>query len=272
VSPFLTRSADAAGDFLERKSPRLLREYVMHLNDWLRIIRNTFPRRSVEAREMQKKARTILINFLILIMIIAVGTFALQYVEVLVEHLPLRRDIIALLMGSLILALCLPSVFLIWRSLRSIINDATVHALGHTRTWRGERVQVVLRQSITIILAIFIFLWMIPLITQFVFIGSSALAIPAIILAFALYLVIRSIRGVNRQLERTFFRVFLGEQQDSSPVEDSLPASRPSLIGRLIHSLKCLVARLSSLLLSSHEEAGKADKERKNNDHSEPEG
>ena len=90
VYPFLTRYADAVGEFLERKSPRLLREYMVHLNDWALTIRKSFPRRSEEAREIQKKARTILINLLILIVIIIVGTFALQYVEVLVQHLPLR--------------------------------------------------------------------------------------------------------------------------------------------------------------------------------------
>lgn len=266
VYPFLTRYADAAGEFLGRKSPQFLREYMSHLNEWAQASRKSFPVRSEEARKLQRKARTILINFLILVVIITVGTFALQNVEVLVEHFPLRRDIIALLMGSLILALCLPSVFLIWRTLRSIIDDATRQAISQTdinRTWRGERFRGVLRHSINVILAILIFLWMIPLITQFIFIGSSALALPAIILAFALYLVIRSIRGVQRQMDRTCRQVFLGEEEASASAEDLLTADHPALVKRLGYSYRRFLVRSHLSRLFRRKAAGNTVNERK---------
>jgi len=247
ISPFLTRSADTVADILERISPRLLREFVTRFNDWGETIRLSFPRRSEEAHRIQRKARTILINFLILIVIINIGAFTLQYVEVLVHHLPLRPDIIALLLGSLVLALCLPSVFLIWRNLESIIDETTAQAMNHStasRSWKGERFRGVLRHSFPIILAILIFLWTIPLITQLLFIGSSALVIPALILAFVLYLVTRSIRSVHQQLERTFNQVFLGDSQIDSSEEDIPPSVRPTLIRRLFYGFKLLAIRM----------------------------
>jgi monovalent cation:H+ antiporter-2, CPA2 family len=249
ISPFLTRSADSVGDFLGKKSPRLLREYIIHLNDWGQTIHKSFPRRSQEGQRIQKKARAIFINFLILMVIISVGTFALQNIEVLVQHFPLRRDIIALIMGSFILALCLPSVLLIWRNLRTIIDETTRPAPVNSaalRSWQGERFRRLLRYSTTIVLAVLIFLWLIPFISQLLFIGSSALVLPAIILAFALYLVIRSIRGVHQQLERTFSQVFLGEEQVSSSGEGNLRAARATRVRRLIFKLKIAAERGSS--------------------------
>jgi len=240
IYPFLARSADKIGDLLGKKSPRLLREYVIHLNEWGQTIRKLYPRHSEEARRIQRRARTILINFLILIAIIGIGTFAFQSVEALVQHLPLRRDIIALVMGSSILAFCLPSIFLIWRNLSAIIDETTVKAISHSaaaQTWKEERFRRVLRHSITIILAVMIFLWTIPLITQLFLIGSLALVIPALLLAFVLYLVIRSIRKGHQQLERIFSQVFWGESEVSSEGDTSQPA-QPNLIKRLINSIQ----------------------------------
>jgi monovalent cation:H+ antiporter-2, CPA2 family len=247
IAPYLARSADKVADFLGRHSPNLLRQYVNHINDWGQTIRQSFLRQTEESRKIRQTVRIILVNFLILAVIIGIGTFALQYVEFLASRLPIRLDIVALLLGSFMLVLCLPSLFLVWRNLMTLIDEITRQVLNHSpsaRIWKGERLKGVLRHTITIFMAVLILLWMIPLISQLLFIGSTALAIPALLLALAFYLVVRSIRGVHHQLERTFSQVFLGESQISSDEKIIFPASRPGFIRRQIRKTRLLWSRL----------------------------
>jgi len=131
IAPYLTRSTEKSADFLGRRSPRLLREYVTHLNDWSQTIRSLFSRHTEESRKIRRRIRTIMINLLILLVIIGIGTFALHYVESLSENYPLRRDIIALLLGSSVLLLCLPSIIIIWRHLRVFVYEVTRQVLLH---------------------------------------------------------------------------------------------------------------------------------------------
>jgi len=246
ISPYLTRSADMIGDFLGRKSPRLLREYVAHLNNWAQTVRRSLPQRSEEARSVRKKARSIFINILILIVIIGLGPFTLQYIEQLVTYLPIRRDIIALLIGSLIISLCLPSIFLIWRNSMSIIDETTIRAIKLStsdETWKMERFRGILRYSIMVILAVVMLLWAIPLTTQLLSIGSSALIVPAVLLALVLYLIIRSISRVHEQMEKAFSKVFLGEPQVSTSGREIFYTNHPKLIRRLKITLKRIASK-----------------------------
>jgi monovalent cation:H+ antiporter-2, CPA2 family len=236
VSPYFTRSADKLADFLSRKAPRLVREYVTHLNDWSQTTRKFSPQQSEEARKIKKAVRTLIINGLILMVIIGMGTYALQFVEILAAHLPIRLDVLALLLGSFILVLCIPSMILIWRSLRTFIDIVTQQVISHStqrRIWQRELLRGILRNSLILIMAIVLILWSIPLISQLLFIGSLALAIPAFLLALGFYLVTRSIIGVHRQMQHNFNHVFLGEPEgDTTEHIDSQPI-RLSWLNRL---------------------------------------
>jgi monovalent cation:H+ antiporter-2, CPA2 family len=243
IAPYLTRSADTLADFLGRKSPRIAQEYIIHLNDWGQTVRRLLPQQNEAARKIRGSIRNISINILILLVIIGAGTFALQYVEALAASLPVRRDVIALILGFSILVLCIPSMVLIWRNLRALIDEITRQVL-HNSVLEGERrgevIRAILRYSIIAVLSILIILWLIPFIFQIFFIGSLALAIPALLLALALYLVLRSISGVQRHLERTVSQVFLGEQTSSQEGVTS-PDVRLSLVRRLFQKMMRLV-------------------------------
>jgi monovalent cation:H+ antiporter-2, CPA2 family len=241
VAPYFVRSADKVSDFFARRSPHLMREYVTHMNDWGQTIRQLFSRQNEESHKFKRQVRSLMINFLILVVIIGLGTLAIQYVESLARVLTIRLDILALLLGSFVLVLCLPSIILIWRNLTTLIDEITRQLLAHSaraRIWKSERLNRVLRYSIVFVLAIIILLWMIPIILQLLFIGSLALAMPAFILAVLIFLVTRSIRGVHQQLERTFSKVFLGDSQVSPGNTEFVRVSNPGLIKRLLRRLK----------------------------------
>jgi monovalent cation:H+ antiporter-2, CPA2 family len=247
AAPYLARSSDALADFLEKKSPRHLREYVTHLNDWGRHIQSVISQKDGENRKTRKAVRTILINCLILIVIIGTGTFTAQFIETLASHWPIRGDITALLFGGTVLVLCLPSIILIWRNLTTLIDEVTRQvivgsAVGKVR--RKEALRAVLRNTIIVILAFILILWFFPLFTQLFFIGSVALAVPALLLAILFYLVLRSIRSVHSQMEQTISQVFLGDAGESG-TEEKLVATRPQpLVRRLTHSLRRFTSRM----------------------------
>jgi monovalent cation:H+ antiporter-2, CPA2 family len=249
AGPYLTRYADPLIDWLGQKSPRILNEYLTHLNEWGKTIRKLFSEGGDEAKKLRKTGRTILINCLILLVIIGGGTFAMQFFENLTSHLTLRRDIVALLMGVTILVLCLPSMILIWRNLMTLINSATRHIVSDSSAGKSRRVEIVrtaLRNSLTIIVSITIILWFIPLISQLLFIGYLPLAIPALLLAFVIYLVLRSIRGMHNQVEQAFSRVFLGDSGE--PRNEYIAPPRQTLVRKLSRKVRMRVLGFSSKL------------------------
>jgi monovalent cation:H+ antiporter-2, CPA2 family len=268
AAPYLTRSSEAVADFLEKRSSSHLREYLGHLNDWGHHIRSIFSQKEGQDRKMPRTGRNILINCLILIVIIGTGTLALQFMETLTSRWPIRQDILALLLGGAVLVLCLPSVILIWRNLTALIDEVTRQVISDSaisNVRRKEALRAVLRNTIRVILSIILILWLVPLITQLFFIGSVALAIPALLLAVVIYLVARSIRGVHHHLEKTISQVFLGEVQISETETVPIPGIRQPLVRRLARRLRRFTSRIQKRRLerrSTPEAAVDSDKNR----------
>jgi CPA2 family monovalent cation:H+ antiporter-2 len=222
VTPYIMRSADFVADFFERKAPILLKVYVSRLADWLQALRATFARDSAAARKVQHSAKIITINLLIVIVIIGIGTFTLHSVTNLAFLDRIRADFIGLGVGLIILLLCLPSFVVIWRNLRSLVDEAVTYVLSRrpsAKRWRRRALRIILRDSILIGLSIFVAMWFIPFISALLSIGSFALAIPLLLLALLLYLVLNSVRHIHRQLEQNFSQILLGEEYTSTSVE-----------------------------------------------------
>ncbi|MFC2016545.1 cation:proton antiporter [Chloroflexota bacterium] len=219
LAPYVTRSADTVAEFLNRRSPALLKGYLTNTTDWLQALRMTFSRQSEIATRVRAEAKPILINLIIIVIVIWIGTLVLQFADDLARFTHIREDIIALLLGFFILVLCIPPMIFMWRNLRSLIDEASRYVLSRRVTakmWRREALQIVLRDSIVVVLSIFVALWLILFISRLLFIGSIALTIPLLLLAFLLYILLRSVRRIHSQLEQTFSRVLLGEEYIST--------------------------------------------------------
>jgi CPA2 family monovalent cation:H+ antiporter-2 len=234
AGPYITRSADSVAEFLNRRAPMMLRVYVSRLSDWLQAMRATFARDSAIARKVQHSVKIITINLLIVIVIISIGTFSLQSVTNLTLFEGIRADFIGLGVGLVLLVLCLPSFVVIWRNLRSLVDEAVTRVLSRrpsAKRWRRRALRIILRDSILIGLSIFVAMWFIPFISSLLSIGSFALAIPLLILALLLYLMLNSVRHIHRQLEQNFSQILLGEQYTSTSVEGHPPSvSQDSLV------------------------------------------
>lgn len=238
---YIIRSADSVANFLNRRSPALLKAYMSRLTDWIQAIRATFARDSEAAKRVQHSFRRIIINLFIVMVIIGVGTFVLHLVEDLALLTGIRTDVMGLAFGLLFLMGCMPSFVAILRNVRALGDEAATHVLSRrpsAKKWRRKTLRIVLRDSIVILLSILVGIWFIPFVSSLLLIGSLALAIPLSLLALVIYLVSRSVMDIHSQLEQTFSRTLLGDEYISTSEAAALLGISQSRVEKLARRMK----------------------------------
>ena len=241
ITPYIMRSVDPIARFLDRSAPGLLKIYISRLADWLQALRTVFSRSSAVSLAIRDCLKNIMINLLIVVIIIGAGTFGLAFVDDLTIRIGIRADVIGLLLSFLLLVLCMPSFIVIWRNIRSLVDEAVASVLARrlsAKRWRAAALRAILRETIVISLVIFIAMWFIPFIVGLLQIGSFALALPVLLLAFFSYLVLRSVFDIHSQLERTFRRTLLGEEYISTSQTATLLGTRQDTVARLARRMK----------------------------------
>jgi len=235
--PYINRSADTVSGWLGRKAPSFLVTYVSRLAEWLQALRSTLTRDTRAGQKVRTHLKSIVINSLILLVILGIGTFTIQFVEDIASLSHIRTDLIGILFGFVFLIFSVPSLLIIWRGLQGLVDEAAIYLVGRresARVLRREGLRIVLRDSIVIVLSVFLAMWSIPLILQFLAIGSFALAVPLLIIGVVLFLVVSSIRRIHGQFEETFGRVFLGEDYVSAAQSPKSEIVSPGVLSRLV--------------------------------------
>ncbi len=220
---FIFRSANRTADLIGRIAPSWLGEYGLVLSVWLTAIVRTFPLENPLARRIKNSLQLILLNMTIIIVLISLGTAALEFNRFLTDWTGLSAGLLGLLTGGAVLALCIPSGVAIWRSLDTMAESVMTLILPAWQTSsanaQGRSLRLILRNSILIVIMVLPAIWGIPLIAHLLLLGSIAAPVPAFILlgvtagvAFAAF----QMHGV---LEATVRRTFLGpdELNDSDP-------------------------------------------------------
>ena len=229
IYPLIFRSADATAEFIERRSPRLLKQYGQQLVVGLATLRRVFRLRSPRARRIQRSGRLILLNLGIIIVLIAVGTGVLRFTLALSNLMHLRESLLGLIIGGAVLALCVPSAVAIWRSLRTLTDGITEYVLpslgSSPELWRGRNLTVVLRDSILVLLLAIPAIWSLPLISQLLSLGSLSTPLPILLLIVLIAGLAWAAIRIHRVLEATFSRTFLGT--DNPNFAEDLDATGP---------------------------------------------
>jgi len=249
IAPYVTRYNDHLADFLDRRAPTMLKIYVSRLADWLQILRTIFVRDSVTALRIRHFFKIIIINLLIIIVILGVGTFLLYHIENLPFLEDVRDDYIGLGIGFIILMLCIPSSIVIWRSLRGLADEAVIYVLGLLPSawgWRHEALRIVFRDSIIITITLFMAIWFVPFISVLLDLGSFALLVPVILLALVLYIILNSGRHIHHQLEQNFSQILLGERYTSASEKAKLLGISESKLADLMNKMKLKVIKKGS--------------------------
>lgn len=264
AAPYIIRSADSVVDFLDRRAPRMLREYVTDITDWLQALRRTSSRQSDTGHRTRRMIRAILIDLAIIAATVGTGTVVLQFTEELAGAIGMPQGLLAAVLGFLVIVLCVPAVVLIWRNLRSLVDEAVRHALSRrasARLWGREGLRIVLRDSIFIILAVLVGLWFVPFVSRLLFFGSLALTVPLLLLALVLYIVLTSVTQIHSQFTRTFGRMLLGEEQVSAQEAPTLPEGVRGQVAGVFRGMKSSMARFGRLRLGRRVKTGESDQE-----------
>ena len=217
VYPYVARSADRVADFLERYSPLLLKQYVSNLGDGIRGFRSGINFDTEFAQRVRSASITILMNFLIIVVLVAIGTLGIGFAPQIAHVIAISEGIVGSAIGFATLALCFPSGVAIWRSLHELADRTTTHLILRRRgqaqgVWVQEALRSIIRDSIMILLIILIGLWSIPFLSELLSLGSLATPLPFVILAVLVIVAIRALRSVHGYLVDTFSRTFLGEE------------------------------------------------------------
>ncbi|MCH7713954.1 MAG: cation:proton antiporter [Chloroflexi bacterium] len=221
--PTIFRSVDRVTDFLERRSPRMLKQYGESLVLSLAALHSAFSFTTPRARRIQRSGKLIFLNLAIIIVIIGFGTGALRFTSELSGLLRLSESLLGLVVGVSVLGLCVPPALAIWRSLRRLSDEIAGYVFPGTRglpiPMSGNTVRVVVRDSILILLLAVPGIWSIPFISQLLSLGNVSTPLPILLmlgLAAGLAWAGFQIHGV---LENAFSLTLLGAEHDSGSAE-----------------------------------------------------
>ena len=216
VYPTLFHSADALADFLDRRSPAWLKRYGEGLFLMLAALSRAFTFNSPRARRVQRLAKLITLNLAIIIVLIGVGTGVLRWVDSAAQLIGVKEGLVGLLIGSSVLALCVPSAVAIWRYLRRLSEEITRFVFPHAATGnRGvgrNNAALVLRDSILVLLLAVPTILSIPLISKLLSLGGVSAPVPILILTALLAVVAWAAFQIQGHLEGAFGQAILGSQ------------------------------------------------------------
>lgn len=219
--PFIFRSVGAVGDFLEHRSPRILRQYVSNLSVALNAMRTARGPRGQTAQRIQGHARRILINIGIIVLFFAIGTFALGYSSELAEMTRLGQSIIGMAIGIGVLAFSMPSAVVIARSLHGLADELTVYLFSRrpasARMWTRSGLRAFVRNSMTVAMMALLVVIAIPFMSGLMEFGIYSILVPGVLLAALLFFAARSLFKIHGVVEQRFGQVFWGRpEQDSA--------------------------------------------------------
>jgi len=231
IYPTLFRSAEPLADFLDRRSPRLLKQYGESLVLSLAALSRAFTFDSPRARRIQRSVKLISLNLVIIIVLIGIGTGVLQFVNDVSNLIHLEESLLGLVVGGSVLALCIPSAYAIWRSLRVLSDGIAAYvfpgAQGVNERPRASGVHVVLRDTILILLLAIPSIWSIPMITQLLSLGRLSTPLPILVLVGLVTGVAWAAFQIHGVLERTFGHALLGAEDLRRPRRSGRPRSGP---------------------------------------------
>ncbi len=234
VYPYLARSGDRIYRLIDRIGPPLLKGYFGNISEALQTIIAGVRLDSEFGYRVKRSAAVVLLNSMIIVVLIGVGTFAAETAPQIGNLTGLGERVVGFVVGFTTLVFCIPPAYTIWSSLRGLADVVTTHLIVRGRQWAmwvPDILGAVIRDSVMVFIVVIILLWSIPFVFQLLSLGSLAIPAPFVVLAALAFLGIRSLRRLHGYLEETFGRIFLGEEAEgaggATPHGRSVPMSQP---------------------------------------------
>ena len=226
IYPLLFRSADPIVNFLEQRSPPLLKRYCRGLS---LAVATAFQFNSPRARQIQRSSHIIMVDLAIIAIFLAIGTASLRFTPQISGMIQLTEGTIGLMIGGTVLALCVPPAVAIWKSLRTLADSLVEYwlpsYLGLADNSTKGYLRAVFRDTALIPIMVVPGVWSIPLFTRLLALGSLSAPLPIIFtIGIMAALVVVTFR-IHRVLKLMFSQTFLSEEDPSSVREPETQGS-----------------------------------------------
>ena len=221
VYPYISRSSDKVAELLGRWSPTVLRRSVTSVSAGFQTFRSGLNFDSEFARRIRQASIPVAINLLVIVVILATGSFLAGFAPRIAEALGAPKGVVGTVVGFGTLMLCVPAMVALWRSLRRVSDEITSYLIVRNRmfrTWVRESLRNLVRDALLLFIVIVVTLWSLPLISELLSLGSLSAPVPLIVLVVLALVAVRTLSDMHRQLVTTFNRTFLGGPTEFRPV------------------------------------------------------
>ena len=227
--PYISRSSDRVGDLLERRSPAFLRRSVTSVSVGFQTFRSGVNFDNEFARRIRRAAFPVGINLLIIVVILATGSFLAGFAPKIADAVGAPHSIMGPVIGFGALMLCVPAVVALWRSLRRVADEVTSELILRNRlfrNWVRESLRNLVRDALLLFFVVLVALWSLPLISELLSLGSLAAPVPLVVLVVLAIVAVRTLTDMHRQLVNIFNRTFLGGPVELSSFANGAPVGQ----------------------------------------------
>ena len=219
IYPFLFRATDPISDFIRRWSPRFVREYAKELVLLLATHRGAFRFSGPRATLIKHSTRRIMLDLGIVGIVLAIGTGLVNLTGQLSSTVRLSESMLGLLIGSAVLAFCIPPGLAIWRALRNLADTLVAFRLpgylGVADNWTRGNLRMAFRDTALIPLLAVPGIWSIPMVSRLLELGSLSAPLSLLIIVGIVALLVAATFRLHRIVNAMFGQAFLSDDEQS---------------------------------------------------------
>lgn len=225
--PFIIRANVAIADFLERRSPFLLRRYVRIMTVWIEALRSAIGAGSHIDLRIRYLNRLLFINIGIILLTIAVGTGLARISGRLAHNLGIGETLLSVLIAGGVVFISLPSALYTIRTLRSLADEVTTVAMSWfpvaLEGWSERTLRIAVRDTLVLVVTALILVWSLPFLSHILGLGTGGMIVAIVLILFVVALTGKTTRTIHSQLTDAFLWTFWrspttgGEAQQTQP-------------------------------------------------------
>ena len=228
VYPIIFRSADRFTSFLSSVSPLFVKRYVFLSSNWMESTRAAFNLADSVGDQIRDSAKVLVANAGVVVVLIAVGTFALSYATPLSGALGVSERFTGLAVTILVVAFSFPPCVFIWRALRRMIDAVADVLLGGGNffgvAW-DLTLRAILRDAFLFTLIALLAIFSLPFLSGLLSLGSFVAPVPILIFIAIVAGAWRLVFRLHRSMENAFRFAFLDASEEESHGSDE-PTTR----------------------------------------------
>ena len=227
VYPVIFRSADGFTRLLSSVSPLFVKRYLFLASNWMESVRLAFNLANSVGDEIRDSAKVLAANAGVVVVLIAVGTFALSYAEPLSGVLGFNERFMGLSVTILVVAFSVPPGVFIWRALRRMI-DAVADVLLGGGSFFGVAwdltIRAILRDALLFAMIALLAIFSLPFLSGLLSLGSFVAPVPFLIFIAIIAGAWRLVFRLHRSMEDAFRFAFLDASDEETTASEEPPA------------------------------------------------